>query len=115
MLDDDELRNGSFADIFRRGSPSYLALAGLQHGRERGLEEYWKTRLPHIQPYRHHVVRTGNDQTVAATGEHKSPMPPHIHLSRQTAPTAVGGRRNCWYVYTYLTVLKVECRLLTIV
>jgi len=28
-------------------------------------------------------------------------MSPNIHLSRQTAPTAVGRRRNRWYIYTY--------------
>jgi hypothetical protein len=41
-------------------------------------------------------------------------MSPNIHLSRQTAPTAVGRRRNRWYAYTYLnSALKVDEMLTT--
>lgn len=67
-----------------------------------------RRNTPHNQSHRRHVARTGNDQTVAAASEHMPRMSTNIHLSRQTAPAAVGRRRNRWYVYTYLQLRSEE-------
>jgi hypothetical protein len=56
---------------------------------------------PHHHLYSNHVhvAGTGNDQTIAAAGERVSRMPPHLHITRQTATAAVSGWCNCWFVY----------------
>ena len=90
------------ADNSRRGSPNYSLACSM------GEIEDWRNSYrerpstPHNQSHRRHVARTGNDQTVAAASEHMPRVSPNIHLSRQTAPAAVGRRRNCWYIYTSL-------------
>ena len=98
ILDVDETP----ADNSRRGSPNYW-----ESQRIRGIVTE-RRNTPHNQSHRHHVARTGNDQTVAAASEHMPRMSPNIHLSRQTAPAAVGRRRNRWYVYTYLQLRSEE-------
>jgi hypothetical protein len=84
--------------------PKYLRR---EHGRN---PVDWRINLetPRLDSTRHftiihsnhgHVARTGNDQAITTPGERMPRMPPHLHISRQTATAAVSGRCHCWFVY----------------
>lgn len=62
---------------------------------ETGLEDC-SEQLDHTCKPHHHVFRTGNDQIIAAAGEHMPSMPPHFHLPCQTEAAAVRNWRDRW-------------------
>jgi hypothetical protein len=74
-----------------------LNIRGIQ-----SIEDHYKG-LQHLTIIIHsnhgHVTGTGNDQAIAAPGERMPRMPPHLHITRQTATAAVSGRCHCWFVH----------------
>jgi hypothetical protein len=92
--------------ISARESELSLACSMGEIQRIRGIQR--ETQYTLKSQHRRHVTRTGNDQTISAASEHMPRMSPDIHLSRQTAPTAIGRQRNRWYVYTSLELRSEE-------